>query len=269
MLRRQVHIFLTAVMFYTRIPCPRWVDHSEEYLNKSTIYFPVMGWIAGLVAAGLLIGSLYVWSLPIALLISIIGGILLTGAFHEDGFADVCDGFGGGWTQAKILEIMKDSRVGAYGVIGIILMLALKYITLYQIFSQLQGSTGSVYTAILFVFLLAHTLSRFTAVSILYRFPYARANEDSKAKPVAKQLSNNDFLTALVFALVPVAVFIYWQQSAVVLWVIVPLGILHLGLGRYFMKWIGGYTGDCLGATQQLAEVSIYLFFANTLWTFF
>ncbi len=270
MLKRQLHIFLTAVMFYTRIPCPKWVTHSEEYLNKATIYFPVMGWLVGSVTTLILLLGLQIWSLAIALILSIIGGILLTGAFHEDGFADVCDGFGGGWTQTKILEIMKDSRVGAYGVIGMIGMVGLKYVALYQAISILTMSkTTYLSTGIAFLLLIGHTLSRFTAVTILYRFPYARANEDSKAKPVAKQLAASELLIALGFTLIPIGGFIYWQQSVAILWLAVPLLLLHIGLGRYFMKWIGGYTGDCLGATQQLAEVIVYLCFANNLWKFF
>ena len=277
MIQRQVHIFLTAVMFYTRIPCPKWVNHSEKYLTKSTIYFPVIGWIAGTLAALVVVAGMQLWSSGIAILLSMIAGILLTGAFHEDGFADVCDGFGGGWTQAKILEIMKDSRVGAYGVIGILLMLALKYSAIYQIVSSISSQLTSTSDAFSwhagvsmgFIFLIAHTLSRFTAVTIIYRYPYARANEDSKAKPVAKKLIFSDLLLAVMFTAIPLAGYMCWQQSAQVLWVLLPLGMLHGLLGRYFMKWIGGYTGDCLGATQQLAEVIIYACFANTLWKFF
>src|SRR3569833_79355 len=126
-MKRETKIFFTALMFFTRIPCPKWVDHSEEYLNKSSKYFPVVGIIVGSISA--LIFWLFQLFFPveIALIFSIIASILTTGAFHEDGFADVCDGFGGGWTKDKILLIMKDSRVGAFGVIGLISILAGKY----------------------------------------------------------------------------------------------------------------------------------------------
>lgn len=129
-MKEQFKVFLTAVMFYTRIPCPTWVDHSAEYINKSTRYFPLIGWIVG----GFFGVSLFVlnifFDLQIALVLAIVFSVLLTGAFHEDGFADVCDGFGGGWTKDKILTIMKDSSIGVYGAIGLIGILATKYLTI-------------------------------------------------------------------------------------------------------------------------------------------
>src|SRR5258708_5864215 len=126
MIKKEFHIFLTAVMFYTRIPCPKWVDHSSEFLNKATRYFPLIGWIVGAFCFGTYYGLQYIYPIEIAIIISMAAGILITGAFHEDGFADVCDGFGGGWTKQKILDIMKDSHIGAYGVIGLILLFLLK-----------------------------------------------------------------------------------------------------------------------------------------------
>ena len=113
-MKKEVQIFLTAVMFYTRIPVPSWVNHDADYLNKATKYFPLIGWIVGIIAVLVFVGANYLFNPSIAIIISMAASVLLTGAFHEDGFADVCDGFGGGWTKEKILMIMKDSRVGAY-----------------------------------------------------------------------------------------------------------------------------------------------------------
>src|ERR1700712_3963673 len=129
-MKKEIRIFFTALMYFTRIPCPKWVDHSEEYLNKSSRYFPLVGIIIGAISGFTYWG--FQWILPgeIALLLAMIASILATGAFHEDGFADVCDGFGGGWTKEKILLIMKDSRLGTYGVVGIGLMLLLKWTVL-------------------------------------------------------------------------------------------------------------------------------------------
>ncbi len=276
MLKKQIHLFLTAVLFYTRIPCPAWVDHSEEYLNKATIYFPVIGWLAGATAAVAFMVCQPFFHTSIALAMSLIVGILLTGAFHEDGFADVCDGFGGGWAKMKILEIMKDSRVGAYGAIGLLAVLLLKYITLYQIVTKIESAIIPATTHfsftfsfhLLFVFLIAHSLSRFVAVTLIYTHAYARENEDSKAKPVAKKLTISELSIAGMFALAPVFVYGYVQQTFLILWVLLPLGLLKWRLGAYFQKWIGGYTGDCLGATQQLSEIIVYLFFACSVWKF-
>lgn len=247
-IKKELQIFLTAVMFYTRIPCPKWVDHSEEYLNKATRYFPVIGWIVGSIAALVFIGANYLFSLPVALLLSMAASVLVTGAFHEDGFADVCDGFGGGWTKEKILLIMKDSRVGAYGVIGIILLLSIKIAALYEI--------ACIDTILCCkVLLMAHTCSRFAAVILRKNLEYVRENEDSKAKPIAKQTSNKDYFIAFMFTLIPLVLF----KTVIIFLLFIPVILLVFYLRYYLKKWIGGYTGDCLGATQQLAEIVIYL----------
>src|SRR5258708_3410401 len=126
-MKKEWKIFLTAVMFLTRISVPKNIDHSAEYLEKSPKYFPVTGWIVGGISALLfLVFSRYI-STDIGVLASMIAGILTTGAFHEDGFADTCDAFGGGWTKEKILQIMKDSRIGAFGAIGLLAILSSKF----------------------------------------------------------------------------------------------------------------------------------------------
>jgi len=262
-MKRELHIFLTAVMFYTRIPCPRWVDHNPEYINLSTRYFPIIGWIVGgLYGAVVLICSL-VFTTTISVLLGLGFSVLVTGAFHEDGLADVCDGFGGGWTKEKILMIMKDSRVGTYGVIGIILAFALKIVSTIELFPL----TGSAPVLFLITFISAHSLSRAMAVGIIYFQTYAREDkEDSKAKPVAAGISLSNFLLAITFGIVPFVYFLSqtsWFLSAALL----PMALLTTYLARYFKKWIGGYTGDCLGATQQLTEL-IFLLSLVAIWKF-
>ncbi|TGD80876.1 adenosylcobinamide-GDP ribazoletransferase [Hymenobacter wooponensis] len=257
-MRRQVELFFTALMFYTRVPCPRWVGHSEELLNKSTIYFPVMGWLVGGVAGLTLWGLQYFFPPNLALLLSMVASILMTGAFHEDGFADVCDGFGGGWTQERILDIMKDSRLGTYGAAGLGLILALKFYALQTI----NYRSLNILQSIIPVLIVAHALSRATALTFIYTHEYARANEDSKAKPVAKKLSLPELAVGLALGLLPLLAYAIWLRSPWLLLVLLPLWLVKAYLARYFQKWIGGYTGDCLGATQQVAEVVVYLFFS-------
>jgi adenosylcobinamide-GDP ribazoletransferase len=257
MIRRQVELFFTALMFYTRIPCPRWVGHSEEMLNKSTIYFPLIGWLVGGVAGFTYWGLSHFFPQNIALLLSMVVSILMTGAFHEDGFADVCDGFGGGWTQERILDIMKDSRLGTYGAAGLGLLLALKFYALRTVgFESIH-----VLRSIIPVLIVAHSLSRATALTFIYTHEYARANEDSKAKPVAKKLSLSELAVGLALGLLPLVAYAVWLRNPWLLLVLLPLWGVKAYLARYFQKWIGGYTGDCLGATQQVAEVVVYLFF--------
>lgn len=263
MMRRQLELFFTALMFYTRVPCPKWVGHSEELLNKATIYFPLMGWLVG-AAAGLVYGaSGLLFSSEIALLLSMIAGILLTGAFHEDGFADVCDGFGGGWTQARILDIMKDSRLGTYGAAGLGLLLALKFFALQAVAAGGGPGLAGRFWVVLPVLVVAHALSRATALTFIFTHEYARANEDSKAKPVAKKISRTELTVGLAFGLLPLLAYAAWLRNPWLLLVLLPLWLVKAYLARYFQRWIGGYTGDCLGATQQVAEVVVYLFFCS------
>ena len=249
-MQQQFHIFLNALMFYTRIPVPSWMKHDAEMLNKATIYFPIIGWIvAGIAALVFYISSLVFNNPEISILLSMVASILTTGAFHEDGFADVCDGFGGGWEKEKILDIMKDSRVGTYGSVGLILMFGLKFFSLESLDNQ---------TLICTLFI-AHSLSRFVALSFIFTLNYVREDELSKAKPVAKKLPLNDLLKAFIYAILPLFMYVIITKNFFLLLIFPPLIILHLYFRHYFKKWIGGYTGDCLGATQQVAEVIIYL----------
>jgi len=255
-MQKQLHIFLNALMFYTRISLPKWVKtddipYNDEMLNKATIYFPVIGWIVGGICASVFyVASLIFNNNPeIPILLSIVVGVLTTGAFHEDGFADVCDGFGGGWTKEKILEIMKDSRVGTYGATGLILMFGLKFFTLEVLDKQ----------TLICTLIVAHSLSRFVALSFIFTLDYVREDALSKAKPIAKKLPLNDLLIALMLGILPLFIYLIVTRNFFLLLMIPPLVVLQLYLGYYFKKWIGGYTGDCLGATQQVAEVIIYL----------
>ena len=266
-LRNQRDIFLTAVMFYTRLPCPTWIDHSDAMLNRATAYFPLIGWLVGAVAAGTYWAASLLWPPVVALLISTVASILLTGAFHEDGLADVCDGFGGGWTAARILEIMKDSRVGTYGLVGLGLALALKHTALLGAVARSGVFSALGLPAPAELLLVAHPLSRLTALTFIYTLPYARANDDDgKAKPVAQSLSAGRLVAAAVPGLLPLLAVAWFSAQPSMLLVLVPLAILLRILGGWFRRWIGGYTGDCLGATQQLAEVVIYLFLAASFW---
>jgi adenosylcobinamide-GDP ribazoletransferase len=262
-MKKEWRVFLTAMMFLTRIRVPKNIDHSPEYLQKAPRYFPVVGWLVGALSAlFFLLFSRYI-STDIGILAAMITGILVTGAFHEDGFADVCDGFGGGWTREKILTIMKDSRIGAYGAIGLIAILAGKFLLLKELPSftpTLNPGGGSIfynYRYFIGSLIAAHSLSRLMPVLVIQGSVYAADPDQSKAKPLA---NHRQPLTGLVltilFALVPFA-FLPWTFSLVIL----PALYTTYEMSRYFTKWIGGYTGDCLGAIQQVTEIVIYLGF--------
>lgn len=242
-------------MFYTRIRVPERINHAAETLNLATKYLPLIGWIIG--GACVLALYLFSWALPypVALLLSMAFSVWLTGAFHEDGFADCCDGFGGGWTKEKILDIMKDSRIGTYGMVGLLLVMLLKFFCLY--------SLGLPHAML--ALCIAHPLSRFVAVTVIYTDNYARENEDAKAKPVSKGIDSSDLLLAGLFAILPLLSLYWWTPFS---WTrvgalcggwLVALVLVRGYLVRLMRKWIGGYTGDCLGAVQQASEIAIYL----------
>ena len=249
-MKKELHIFFTALMFYTRIPCPKNIDHNPDYLNKASRYFPLIGWIVGTISFIVYDVSVGVFTPEIAIVLSMIAGILTTGAFHEDGFADVCDGFGGGWTKEKILVIMKDSAIGAYGAIGLVLLFLVKFQAVSEVLT-----TSSLQNLLLFV--AAHSVSRLAAISIVFTHQYSREDASSKSKPIAQSYSWREVIGAFFFGLLPLIVlsFFHWQM----LLVLVPVFITRFFLARYFQKWLDGYTGDCLGATQQVCEIIFYL----------
>jgi adenosylcobinamide-GDP ribazoletransferase len=252
--KRELRLFFTALSFYTRLPAPSAIHgHNSALLPDSIRYLPVIGWIAGFLAAAVYLSVNFLFGNAIAVLFSMGSTIWLTGAFHEDGFADVCDGFGGGWTKEKILDIMKDSRLGSYGVIGLILLLAIKFIATIQVSSDVNA------IVILGTFVIAQSLSRFAAIIIVFNHNYAR-NSESKAGPaVAEKAKSSSLIIAAVLTLFPIGALIFYTAESSIAFILIPVILASCYLGHYFKRWIGGYTGDCLGAVQQLTEVIIYL----------
>lgn len=244
-MRNELKIFLTALMFYTRIPVGRIEGWSEKMLNKSTRYFPLIGWIVGGVGALVYFAFGAVLPVTLAVALSMVATILLTGAFHEDGFADFCDGFGGGYTPERILEIMKDSRIGTYGTVGLLSVLSIKFLALSHVDA----------IRIPFILIAGHALSRVFPVLLIYSSAYARLDASSKTKPVGKA----DSLFSLLFALVTGGLsllFLAWHETVLVVAVLL---IVTFFFRRYITRKLGGYTGDVLGALQQLCEVFFYL----------
>ena len=230
----QLRLFFIALQFFTRLPIPRWVGFDAAWLNHASRYFPLVGLVVGAIAAGVYAAAALVLPAPVAAVLSTAATIFITGAFHEDGFADACDGLGGGMTRERALEIMKDSRVGAYGAIGVVCMLIAKCTALAFL------PPASAIAALL----LAHPLSRLAATSLIWTMEYARA--EGKAKPLAQRMSSGEFSIATATVLLPAATL-----------------VVHGA--RKFERRLGGYTGDCLGAVQQLSEVAIYLAVLATL----
>lgn len=252
-------------MFYTRIPCPATIDHNAEYLNKASRYFPLIGWIVGSVAFTTYYIFRYLLGVEVAVILSMIASILTTGAFHEDGFADVCDGFGGGWTKQKILLIMKDSAIGAYGSIGIFLLLLLKFSSVCVLFSKYELGHFQAAFQMLLLYISGHSISRLAAISIVFTHEYSREDATSKSKPIAQNYTWKEVVGSCFFGLLPLLILSYSQWQVIL--VLLPIFFTRFFMARYFQKWIDGYTGDCLGATQQVCEVVFYISIIG-LWKF-
>lgn len=242
-LRRELHALAAAVMFFTRLPVPAGWGATREDLQRSSAYFPLVGLLVGGVAAAVWWLAAQVWTPAIASGLSLGATLLLTGALHEDGFADVCDGFGGGYTKERVLEIMRDSRVGAFGAMGVTMMLGLKWLTVATLPLALAPA----------VLVAAHGLSRALAASLMATLAYVR-EDAAKAKPLATELRGGRLAFVLATALAALVLLPprFW-------WVVLALAAVRGVLARWFVRRIGGYTGDCLGAAQQVSELAVYL----------
>jgi adenosylcobinamide-GDP ribazoletransferase len=217
-----------------------------------------VGVLVGLSAAATFMLAGMVWSAQVAVLLSMVVTLLVTGAFHEDGLADSCDGFGGGMTPADVLRIMQDSRIGAFGTIGLIMALLLKWQVLSD-FASNSGPNPAWHLAGLMV--ASHAASRTMAISCLLDLDYVR--ETGRAKPVARRLDPRAMFFAGCFGLpwlfIPAFGMGLFKALETGLLAIIVLLFLRVLIGRWFKARLGGYTGDCLGLAQQLGELAIYL----------
>ena len=245
-LRNELEYFFGAIRFFTRLPVPRWVGHSSEALERSSRYFPLVGLIVGAIAALTFALTLLVWPKTLAVLAAMTITLYITGAFHEDGWSDMVDGFGGGWEKAQILKIMKDSRIGSFGAVALVMMLLTKFCALVEIDAAL----------IAFALIAGHTLSRLYATLVMSRLDYVR--DEGKSKPLATSISHGSLAFAAFTALLSLLPLLFVLPVRQTFAGIVLAGLATLWLARMFKKQIGGYTGDCLGATQQFSEVAFY-----------
>jgi len=254
-LRHQIRLFFIALQFFTRLPIPAWVGFEASWLQHASRYFPLVGVVVAALAAAVYAAAALVLPAPVAAVLSTAASIYITGAFHEDGFADTCDGLGGGMTKERALEIMKDSRVGAYGAIGIVCMLATKLSALALLPPHLAGAALVV----------AHPVSRLAATALIWKLDYVRG--EGKAKPLAQQMTGTEFAIAALTCALPAAGMLAagWMTPAALVAAVLASAAAALWLGRLFVRRLGGYTGDCLGAVQQLAEALVYVAVLATL----
>ena len=255
-LRYEARLILVAVQFLTRIPVPSFKHYDPQWLHQSSRHFPAVGLLVGLLCAGVFwLGSLLFTPL-VAAVLSTAFGIKLTGAFHEDGLADSCDGLGGGLTRERTLTIMKDSRLGTYGVLGLVSALLLKISLL----------TSMPIPMAVIALIIGHTASRLLCISLLSLLPYGGEIEHAKAKPMAQQLTPIQGLYSsgwLILAIILVALIFpnTMQQIGMGQWLLAMILALIATdyMRRLLRRRLDGYTGDGLGATQQLSEIAIYI----------
>ncbi|MEP6620888.1 MAG: adenosylcobinamide-GDP ribazoletransferase [bacterium] len=265
--RQEWQAFFAAVEFLTRIPVFRIAEYSPDDLPRSTPYFPLVGLLVGAAGAVAFLVSRLFWPQMLAVVISVAATVRLTGAFHEDAVADLFDGFGGGWTREQVFRIMKDSRVGAYGVVGLLLVIGAKVLALDAIAVK-QGaeaaSLGATCLAIGRALVAGHVLGRWSSLPLIWHYPYVRpASADEQpgtGKPFASSVTNGRLLAGTLLA---VAIVALAMPGRVVL--LVPVAALVTALcGSYFRRRIGGITGDTLGGANQLVELATYLVLAAT-----
>lgn len=241
--RLERRYFMAALGYFTRVPVRQDMGVAAGELAGAIRYFSLVGALVGVVGAVFFLSALRMFPVPVAVLLSMAATLVMTGAFHEDGLADCCDAFGGGTTRDDVLRIMRDPRIGAFGAIGLVVTLALKWQALAALPPLAAG----------WLMIAAHAASRAAAASYLVTLDYARA--EGKAQPVAQRMSARAYGLVALFGF-PWLFWPDWRAGALALAVIAALRVL---LGRYFVRRIGGYTGDCLGFAQQIFELAIYL----------
>ncbi len=241
-LRNELKIFLGALGFFTRLPVPRRIGSDASTLACAIRYFPAAGLVVGTGAALVFSLAALFWPKTLAILAALSTAIMLTGALHEDGWSDSIDGLAASEERSEALAQMRDSRQSGHGATGLVALLLVRF------FALLELDTPQIPLALI----AAHALSRLCATGVLARLDYVR--REGKAKPFANRLCRSESLLATGCGLAP----LLFLPPAQTLAALLPALAATLWLARLFQRRLGGYTGDSLGATQQLAEVVIY-----------
>jgi adenosylcobinamide-GDP ribazoletransferase len=238
-----------AFIFFTRLPFWRWHQPPQACYKTVVEHWPLAGWLTGgLMAATLWVGSMY---LPyiIAVLLAVVVRLLITGALHEDGLADFLDGFGGGGhDRERILSIMKDSHIGTYGVLGLIIYELLLVATLYSLPPTLAALT----------ILAADPYAKMVTAQLITMMPYARKEEEAKNKTVYRKMQWPAGISLAIQGLLPMGLYLWYTGLPWELVIFIPCLAMYL---LYLLIWnrLRGYTGDCCGAVCLLVELTVYL----------
>ena len=238
-----------AFIFFTRLPFWRLHQPSKESYNSVVEYWPLTGWLTGgAMAATLYFGSL-VLPYAVAVLLAIVVRLLMTGALHEDGLADFLDGFGGGGSnRERILAIMKDSHIGTYGVIGLLLYHLLLLTTLLSLSPLMAALT----------ILAAMPYARMVTAELILMMPYARREEEAKSKTIYRKFSAWAGVGLAIQGLLPMGLYLWYTGLSWEMIIFIPCLVMYF---LYLLIWnkLRGYTGDCCGAVCLLVELTVYL----------
>jgi len=246
--RNQLSSFAIALQFMTRLPGLNTSAWTKQRERASVGYYPASGVIIGIIAAIVYWLAAQMFAGPLSSLLAVAAAVLVTGALHEDGLADVCDGVGGGSTRDKALAIMKDSRIGAYGTLGLIMFVGAKVFAL----SSLPPSIAVV------ALVGAHATSRAAILGVLATARYARAEGGTASAVAAKPGRESWIVTGITLALI-VAASLSVLPAGAIAYAIIGLAVAVFVIRHLFMQKLDGYTGDCLGAVQQAGELGFYL----------
>ena len=258
--------YLLALQFFTRIPITgrlaEWVGYSPAMLRASAAHFPGVGWLVGAVAA--VVYGVFIVLLPgsvfaplLAAVLCTVATVLLTGAFHEDGLADIADGLGGSYDRNRALEIMKDSRVGAFGALALVLAIGTKCAVLALLGDSTL--TGEDATRACVLVWLAHVLSRGAPLLLIAVLPHVGDAAGSKSKPLAETVSTRSLWVGAAWCMGAIALSAVELDPATLVASLLALVAALVWMGRLLARRLHGFTGDGLGATQQVCEVAFYI----------
>lgn len=246
--KQQLTLFFYALSYFTRVPIPASIGFDNKQFHKANAYLPLIG----VVIAFVMILAFYLcqllFSIPVSIILMLSVSLLLTGALHEDGFADCCDGFGGGYDAVQRLKIMKDSQIGSYAGIGLVVIFLLKFNLLMEL-AEISTEALAISLTV------AHVFSRYGALCIMQSLLYVRVEKEGKVQGLAKKLSYAYFTFA---SLITFAVLLLLSFEDAVFTMMSTAMAVYL-LRHLFNKTLAGYSGDCLGFTQQCLELTLLL----------
>ncbi len=240
------HHILAAFMLLTRLPLWRVVRVTDTAFRRATDYWSLVGWLtAGTMVVIYWLSMLIGLPTIVAIILALLSRLILTGAFHEDGLGDFFDGFGAGGSRERILRIMKDSHTGSYGILAFVIYYALAIHSLAALPPNLT----------LIILGVGDPFCKLVASQLINTTPYARQVEESKIETVYKRMSIPTIIFSFAAGAFPLFLFLpmyYWPA------ILIPV-LIFVALRQLMMRKIGGYTGDCCGATFLLCELGLWL----------